>query len=66
MSRSRYTYYVIILGGGMGGQGHDYLDYVICARFITYVLMNLYCFSGEKYNSMNNGLLQRFHMRIKN
>ena len=26
MSQSQYTYYVIILGG-MGGQGHAYLDY---------------------------------------
>ena len=26
MLQSKFTYYVIILGG-VGGQGHDYLDY---------------------------------------
>ena len=41
-------------------QYFTYVDYVICARFITYVLMNLYCFSGEKYNSINNGITSAF------
>ena len=27
MSQSQYTYYIIILKGGWGGQGDDYLDY---------------------------------------
>ena len=47
MSRSQYTYYVIILGGR--GQGDDYfdyaeggvqnwakVDYIICARSLTF------------------------------
>ena len=49
MSRSQYTYYVIILGGGRG-QGNDYLDYaggvqnwakvdyIICAHSLRSIL----------------------------
>ena len=35
MSQSQYTYYVIILGGGVGGQGHDYLDYIEGSIFLS-------------------------------